>query len=117
MELNNFRGLHIGQEIYWESILVKVTELRSDVNGDYCIRFENNTEKYFSKIMDELSFDKPKMKVKRAQYVCKLKICPAPYANGWFYRDQKELLDSSEHSKQEFDFIIRLDGTEREFEE
>ena len=61
--------------------------------------------------------ERVKTKVKRAKYLFKTNSMRRPEETSGYYKDEVDFLDSFIGERDSFKFIIRLDETEREFEE
>jgi len=118
MKIEDFYKLHIGQKIYYngeerEIDFLRVIDgqeklLQVGLVGDgECLDFD----------FDKENFSFEKRKVKRAQYLYKLKGLLHPFCSGWYYKDEKDFLSHFGFRKEDYDFIIRLQETEREFDE
>jgi len=117
MKIEDFEQLHIEQNIYFGGEQVKISHLEL-YEGKYKIGFRSYLMSYiFTDIMDGLFFDKPKVKVKRAQYLYKFKNRTRPKIGLCLCLDQKDFLDSMGTCRDSFDFVTRLFETEKEFDE
>jgi len=117
MNEKDFEKLHIGQEIYFGGEQGKISHLEL-CEGEYKIGFRSYSMSYiFTDIMDGLFFDKPKAKVKRAQYLYRSVGYKIPEITFRMFIDQEDFLKSIHSHESKFDFIIRLPDTEYEFEE
>jgi len=118
MNEDDIKELNLYGQIYFRGELMTVSALSVDIYENTCISFKERKDQFsFKHIMHELSFDKPKEKVKRAKYLVKRRNCPYPHSSGWYYKDQNDFLYQHKHKKEDYDFIIRLNETEREFDE
>jgi len=118
MKIEDFEKLHYGQEIYWKGKKHFISKIKKETFGEKCIGFKTKGSCFiFKRIMHELSFDKPKAKVLRAQYLYKVKGGKRPRFAFEYYINQKDFLDSMGTCKEGFGFITRLQETEREFDE
>jgi len=119
MNKNDIYDLKLGMLIYWKGKSVVIDSLMSSIQaGGFIIAFVNDSSFYsFNKIMGELSFEKQKPKVKRAQYLYKTKKNKKPMSTLSFYLNDDEFKQSIQTTSDRIEFMIRLTETEREFDE
>ncbi len=120
MNKEDFYKLHIGQKIYYKGELLFVMPLNKTQSKNilvlgkayYLYHYLN-----FEDEIDNLSFNKPKEKVKRSRYLLKHKHTKIPFETNKYFIDQAELISIMGYLKEDIDFIVRLNETEREFDE